>query len=487
MKMLHRSLLFHPIPRCFHGVLLQRFSEALFLSVVLFLPAQAQHPRDLKYPPLRLQPPRAERHTLSNGIQVFVLEDHELPIFQMELWVRAGWQFEPLEKIGLGGLFEEVMRDGGTPTRPPEALNRELELMPASVETWMAEEAAGIRCSCLARDIPRTLEICADVLLHPAFPEDKVRQRKQEAFEEIRRRNDRANAIAHREFLHLLYGPKHPSGWRSEFETIEPITREDLAAYHRAFFAPEGAVISASGDFRVPEFLARLQELLGGWKGSPAAGPMLPVVQGDTARAVFLVSKDVAQSHIRIGHLGVKRHNPDRFALIVLNEILGGGGFTSRFVREIRSRRGLAYNVYSYFTEGRDRGVLAAAAETKAESTAETIALMLQMIQDLREKPVTEQELATAKESILNSFVFRFDSLGKIVNQRLHLYYYGFPEDYLETYEARMSRVTKEDVLRVARTYLHPDRSVILAVGNPDKFDRPLSEFGPVKRIELRP
>lgn len=458
----------------------------LILQLLSTAVLEAQHPSRLQFPPLEFHPPRVERRVLSNGIVLFALENHELPTFEMELWVRAGSQYDPVEKIGLSDLFAEVHRDGGTLARTPEELNRALESMPASIESWVSDEAAGVRCSCLVRDLDRTLDLFTDVLLHPAFREDKLRQRKQEAIEGIRRRDDQPGGVADRELSLALYGPRHPSGWKSEVETLEAVTAQDIRRYHEAFFTPRGAVLAAAGDFESDRLAERLEKLLGGWGAAEASLPELPIVEGDTARSVYLVHKAITQSHIRIGHLGVRRHNPDRFALIVLNEILGGGGFTSRFVREIRSRRGLAYSVWSYFTEERDRGRIVAGGETKAESTSETVSLMLQILAEVREETVSSEELDTAKDSILNSFVFRFDSVSKIAKQRLHLFYYGFPDDYLETYAEKMRSVTREDVLRVARTYLHPEQAVILVVGNPEKFDRPLDAFGPVQTVTLR-
>lgn len=448
--------------------------------------AQTPHPRKLKFPPLKFEPPKAEERTLSNGIKVILVENHELPTFQMALWVRGGYQNESLDKIGLGGLFQSVMREGGTKSRKPDALNQELESMAATVETWVNEEAAGMRCSSLKKYMDQTLDLFCDVLFNPVFSEDKLRQRKQESIEGIRRRNDRPRPIATREFRTSLYGSKHPSGWRTEPETINAITRSDLVSFHKKYFIPKGAMISASGDFNTDEFMKKLEKLLGGWTGEAPKMSAPAQVKKEFKRRVILVEKEVAQSTIRIGHLGLKRHNPHRYAYIVLNEILGGASFTSRFVREIRSRRGLAYSVWSYFTEGRDYGMILGGGQTKAESTAQTIELMLQMMKEITEKPVTDQELTLAKQSIINSFVFRFDSLARVVRQQLHLKYYGYPDDYLQNYTRKIESVTKEDVLRVAGKFLHPEQTVILVVGNSKKFDKPLSAFGKVETIKLR-
>ena len=214
--------------------------------------------------------------------------------------------------------------------------------------------------------------------------------------------------------------------------------------------------------------------------------PAVQVPDNNVKPAVYLVRKDVNQSVIRIGHLGVDKSNPDIYALRVMNFILGGGGFESKLMSQIRTGHGLAYNVGSDFSIGRRfPGTFTAETETKAESTAKTIGLMEQIIAGMTKSPVTDKEITVAKDSIINSFIFGFTSSATVANQRAMLEYYGYREGYLENYRDNIAKVTKDDVLRVARKYLRPEAMILVVVGDEGKFDKPLSAFGKVSEINL--
>jgi predicted Zn-dependent peptidase len=447
----------------------------------------AQMVSKLQFAPMEFAPRKPQRNVLSNGMVVYLLEDHDLPIINITATIRTGAVYEPPEKAGLASLVGHVMRSGGTTTRSVENINEELEYIAASVETAISREEGSASLSVLRKDLDKALEIFEDILRNPAFPEEKIKKRKEEILEAIRRENDSPAGILFREFRRLLYGA-HPYGRKVEGypETLDRITRKDMVEFHKKYFHPNNILMGVAGDFDTQEMLEKLEKLLKDWPREEVSFPAVPSVVEEFQKSVNYIYKDINQSNVVLGHLAIERTNPDYFPAMLLNFILGGGSFASRIPGKVRSEEGLAYSVYSAFQTPRDKGFFFVNCQTKAESTSRSIALSLEEIQRIREKPVEEEELATAKDTFTNQFVFLFTSSSAIVSHMVNIEYQGLPLNYLETYVDRVKAVTREDLLRVAQKYLHPDKVTILVVGNEKKFDRPLSEFGEVKTIELK-
>ena len=451
--------------------------------------AEAKPHEELTFEPIQFKPPVPEQRELSNGMKLYLLEDRELPLFNINGLIKTGSIYEPGDKVGLASIFASVMRTGGTVSREPDALNEELESMAAAVEISMSAEYGGMSLSTLAEDIEKGLEIFADVLMHPAFREDKLELRKQQAIEAIRRRNDNPIQLAWRNFSALLYGKSHPFGRYSEIEGVESITVADLQAFHAKYYQPDNISLAITGDFETETLIAQLETVFAGWENSMIEFPAVPMVENAPEPSVNYIFKELNQTTMLIGHFGIKRTPdfPDYFALRVMNEILGEGGFTSRLMREVREKHGLAYMVgslmqTSYYT---NPGEWFAYSQTRADKTAEAIALIIDIVSDLRETPVPADELQRTKDSLTNSFVFQFDSSSQIAFQQMMLAFRGYAPDFLETFSANIAKVTAEDVQQVAQKYLHPDALTIVTVGNKDSFDRPLSEFGEVNEIEI--
>ena len=441
-------------------------------------------PRTLTYAPLTFDIPKSERVELANGMVVYLLEDHELSLVNMTAYVRTGSIYEPAGKVGLAGLTGAVMRSGGTALLPPEKLDSELEFTASSIESSIGADMGNVSLATLTRNLDRTLELFAQVLRQPAFRDDRVALAKKRAIEGLRRQNDDPKGVADRELRKDLYAG-HPLGRYPSIASVEKITRDDMVAFHRRFYHPNNIILAVSGDFKRDELLAKLNAAFSGWQQQTVDLPPVPQPNPETRPEVLLAPKEINQTVVRMGPLGIDKDNPDLYAIRVMDYILGGG-FTSRLTTEIRSNQGLAYNVGSYFEIGRRfTGVFVAETETKTESTAKAITLMRDIITGMTTAPVTDQELALAKDSIVNSFLFGFTRPDVIVNQQARLEYYAYPQGYLENYRNRIARVTKEDVLRAARQYLHPGAIVLMVVGNPDKLDKPLSTFGPVRELKL--
>jgi predicted Zn-dependent peptidase len=444
---------------------------------------------ELTFEPIEFKPPVPEKRMLSNGMTLYLIEDHELPLFNINGLIKTGDIYDPADKVGLSSIFASVMRTGGTVAREPDMLNEELESMAASVEVGMSQEYGTVNLSTLADDIEKGLEIFADVLRYPAFREDKLELRKQQSIERIRRRNDNPIQLAFRNFSALLYGTDHPFGWYTETEGIESISVDDLKAFHAKYYHPNNMMLAITGDFDTETLIAQLEKVFEGWETAEITFPDVPTVDGTSKPSVNYIFKDLNQTAMLIGDFGIKRTPdfPDFFPLRIMNEILGEGGFTSRLMMEVREKHGLAYAVgsmmqTSYYT---NPGIWLAYSQTRADKTAEAISLIIDVIGGLRDAPVPEEELQRTKDSLINSFVFGFESSAQIAFQQMMLAYRGYDPDFLETYTDNIAKVTAEDVQTVAQKYLHPDSLTIVTVGNKDSFDRPLDEFGEVNEIEI--
>ncbi|HON90043.1 MAG TPA: pitrilysin family protein [Sedimentisphaerales bacterium] len=448
---------------------------------------QAPDHRKLKYPPLReVKVPEVTRVTLPNGMKLLLLEDHELPLIHLSARIRTGSIYEPAEKIGLADITGEVMRTGGTPTMTGDKIDEALEAMAASVEIGIGLDYGMASLSVLKEDLDKTLGILADILMNPAFPQNKIELAKIQHRSAIARRNDEPDGIASREFAKLIYGPDSVYARHTEYATIDAITRDDLVAFHKRFFGPNAMMAAVWGDFETREMIHKIEKAFGGWAKIDATVPPMPKVDYEYTRTVCVVPRsDLNQSNILLGHLGGLRNDPDYFALVVMNQILGGG-FTGRLFKNVRSRQGLAYSVFgSYGADYAHPGVFSLGCQTKSESTVQAIQSILSEIEKIRRTEVSDEELKLAKESFLNSFVFNFDSAGEIVTRLLTYEYYGYPADFLLQTRDRVETVTKADILRVAKKHLNPTQVHILVVGNPEGFDKPLSTLGDVETLDV--
>jgi len=441
----------------------------------------------LKYPKIGdIKIPKIERVTLSNGIQLFLLEDHELPLINASARIRVGSVYEPADKVGLASITGTVMRTGGTTTKTGDQIDEELEQIAASVETWIGLNSGGASMSVLKDDVDKGLAILADVLMNPAFREDKIELAKIQHRSSIARRNDEMRSIANREYVKVIYGPESAYARHTEYRTIDNITRDDLVAFHGKFYHPNNVMLAVWGDFDSKQMVAKIGEAFKGWEKADVEVPKVPQVQYDFRSTVNLVRKDdINQSAIFLGHVGGVLNDPNYHALTIMNTILGDS-FTSRLFKNVRSRKGLAYSVFGVYSADYDHpGVFYVGCQTKLDKTVYAIQAMIEEVRKMTESEVTDKELALAKDSYLNSFVFKFDSKGQIINRIVTYEYFGYPPDFLEKTKQNIEKVTKQDVLQAAKKYLQPDKVQIVVVGRPQDFGEPLSVLGQVREIDI--
>ncbi len=443
--------------------------------------------QQLQYPKLRdLQVPEVERLTLPNGMQLFLLEDHELPLIYVSALIRTGSVYEPADKVGLAGITGTVMRTGGTTSKTGDEIDEQLEQIAASVETSIGQSSGRAYMSVLKEDVDTGLAVLADVLMNPAFRQDKIDLARIAERTSIARRNDNPSGIAGREYAKLIYGPDSVYARYPEYATIDSITRDDLVAFHRKYYYPNNVMLAVWGDFETRQMGAKITAAFQNWQRAEVELPAVPPVKYEFQSTVNAARKDdMNQSVIRLGHIGGLRSDPDYFALMVMNEILGGG-FTSRLFKNVRSRQGLAYSVGGAYGSDYDHpGVFALSCQTKLGSTVHAIEAIVDEVRKMTQEEVTDEELALAKDSFLNSFVFNFESRGQIVTRLMTYAYYGYPADFLQKTKENVEKVTKADVLRVAKKHLHSDKLQILVVGRPEDLDRPLSTLGTVNTIDI--
>jgi zinc protease len=441
--------------------------------------AQQSKPWDkIPTPPLHaFHPQQPKKIVLANGIVIFLQEDHELPFISGYVLIPGGSRDETAAKAGLVDLYSQAWRTSGTAKMDGDALDDLLEAKAANISTGGGEDSTSLSWESLKGDSDQVLGLAMDLLLHPKFSEDKLQLAKQQEATGITRRNDSAAEIAGRESEKLVYGPGSPYTLQPELSTIAGITVKDLDAWHDRTLRGK-LIVGIGGDFDSAAMETKLRAAL---ESLPPVTPTPARSETftDPAHSLYFINKsDVNQSNVNIVGLGTDRHNPDWASIQVMNEIFGGG-FGSRLFQKIRTEMGLAYAVGGSFGADWDHpGEFQIEVMTKSASTVDATKATLAEIEALRTRPFTQVELDRAKDQILNSFLFRYDTPDKVLNERVRLEFYGYPENYLETYRAGIEKVSIADLDRVAKRYIIPGKLAVLVVGNGSEIAPPLDQLG---------
>jgi zinc protease len=462
---------------------------ALFLGLVAFAPratAQATDWKQIKAPALHaFHPQQPRRVELANGMVIFLQEDHELPLIRGTAQIRGGSREQAAAKVGLVEIYGEVWRTGGTKSKTGDQLDDFLEAHAAKVETSGGLESTTISWDCLKENFDEVFKVFVDVLREPEFREDKLALGKNQVNTSIARRNDNPFGIAFREASKLVYGADSPYARVPEYATVAAVTRDDLLSWHQQYVHPNNIILGVVGDFDSGAMEAKLREAFDSWPKGPAAPKNEASFRGPKPGVYFVSKDDVTASMVQMVDLGTTRDNPDYYAIEVFNQFFGGS-FSSRLFSNIRSKKGLAYAVSGEVgTEYDHPGMVQMFLGTKSHTTAAAIDAFNAELDALKTNPATPEELTKAKDAILNSFVFRFDSKEKVMRERMTYEFYGYPADFLERYRAGIAKVSIEDVSRVAGKYVHKDKLAILVVGKAADFDKPLSTYGPVTNLDI--
>ncbi len=463
-------------------------AATLALLVPSPMPAQQAKPWDqIPIPPLHeFKPHQPVRIELKNGIVLFLQEDHELPFINGSVLIPGGSRDEEPAKAGLVDIYGQAWRTSGSEKMSGDAMDDLLAQKAAHIETGGDIDSTAVSWDSLKGDADQVYALAMDLLFHPKFNAQKLQLAQQQEATGIVRRNDDEGEIASREAIKLIYGADSPYARQPELATIGKVKLADLQEWHDRTIQGK-LIVAVSGDFDPGAMEAKLRAT---FEGLPAVKPQPArhdVFNGPTPGVYFVNKEDVNQSNVQIAGLGTDRRNPDVPALAVMNDILGGG-FGSRLFQKVRTELGLAYAVGGGYGFTYDHpATFRVVAMTKSVSTVDATKAAMAEIAGLTSKPFTEEELKRAKEDILNSFLFRYDTREKVLAERVRLEFYGYPADYLETYKADIEKVTLADLKRVADKYIHPDKLAILVVGNGPEIKPGLDalNMGPIHPVDI--
>ncbi len=419
------------------------------------------------------QPVRIE---LKNGIVIFLQEDHELPFVSGEVLIPGGLRDVDPSQAGLIGIYSQAWRTSGTAKMDGDAMDDLLEAKAAHIETAGDDDSTALSWDSLKGDSDQVFSLAMDLLFQPKFSQEKLQLAQQQEATAIVRRNDDEDEIAEREAAKLVYGVNSPYTRQPELATIGKVTLADLEAWHDRTLKGK-LIVGISGDFDPIAMEAKVRAVFEPLPPVTPEPPRHDEFAGPKPGAYFIDKQDVDQSNVQIVGIGIDRHNPDVPALVIMDEILGGG-FGSRLFLKVRTQLGLAYAVGGGFNLPYDHpGTFRVEVLTKSVSTVDATKAAEAEIAGLNTKPFTQDELQRAKDNILNSFLFRYDTRDKILAERERLEFYGYPADYLETYRAALEKVTLADVTAVAKKYIHPEKLAVLVVGNGPEIKPPVSEL----------
>ena len=410
-----------------------------------------------------------QRSVLANGMILLTSEQRALPMVSIELLIDAGSRHDAPKQEGLANLTARLLTYG-TQRRTALQISETLDFIGAGLSAGCGEDLATVSMTVLKKDLATGLELLAEVLTLSTFPQEEIDRQKQSIIASIKAREESPGDIAQRRFAAALY-PQSPYGRPVEGieVSVKGLEQQSLRAFYERYYRPNRTILSVVGDISHQEVARALNEAFRSWpKGEPATAPVPPskVGSGETLR----VNKDLTQANIILGHEGVGRENPDYYAIQVMNYILGGGGFSSRTLDSIRNERGLAYSVYSYFSAEKGHGTFELVMQTKNETALEAIRIAKAEIRRMREELVTEEELSDAKDYLTGSFPLRFDTNRKVANFLAQVEYFQLGLDYPDHYPDLIRKVTREDVQRVAQTYLKPETLIAVIVANQKKI-----------------
>jgi zinc protease len=413
---------------------------------------------------LQAMPP-VQRLVLPNQIVLLMSEDHSLPIVTLQLLVNSGSRRDPPEQEGLAYLTAKGLLLG-TSKHSVTQMNEELDFIGANLSASSGRDFTTVSLRVLKKDSEKGLDLFIEAMTQPTFPEEEIQREIEKTLATIQSAEDQPGDVAEKEFQKALF-LKNPYGHPVEGtkESLPRLKRENLLQFFQTYYHPNNAILTVVGDMTLDEAKAKLLPRLEKWPVGEVPKESFNITFASEPKTVK-IDRAITQANIILGHPGVSRSNPDYYAINVMNYILGGGGFASRLTEEVRNKRGLAYDVQSFFDPGKYPGSFQIVLQTKNASAREAIALSLQQMERIQKEPVSEKELGGAQKYLIGSFPMRFDNQGKLANFLTQIEYYGLGLDYPEKYPSLIQAITQEEVLRVAKTYLHPDNYILVIVGN---------------------
>lgn len=439
-----------------------------------------QAPAPLPAKPLTL--PKPYETTLANGLRVVVLEDKRLPIVSYRLALRTGNANDPVELPGLNSIMAGLLNEG-TATRTSKQIADEVARLGASLSAGGNADYTTVSASALSIYGDKIMDLMADIALHPSFPEDELARQKKNSKQGLVLQRSRPDFLANERLAKVIYGQNPYSVISPTPASIDAITRDKLASFHKQSFVPNNAVLVIVGDVKRDDVMNRVKTLFGSWsKGQPLA-QNFPAPPARSARAIYLVDRPgSAQSNIVISNLGLTRSSADYFPAVVMNTVLGQNA-SSRLFMNLREKRSLTYGAYSSIDARRNAGSFRASSEVRTPVTGEALKQFFYELERIRTEPVSAKEITDAKSYLTGVFPIQLETQEGLINQLVQIKMFDLPANYLETYREHINAVTSADITRVAQTYITPDRVAIVVVGDAGKIMDQLKPYA--QNIEL--
>ena len=411
----------------------------------------------------------AEREILPNGIILLHSEKKALPIVTVVFAIKAGSVVEPPEKAGLANLTADLLNEG-TSRRTSKNISDEIEFVGGSLSTSGGSDYMTVSLSILKKDLELGFDLLSDIILNPSFSQEEINRRKKVIKSSIIQQNEEPGIVASRAFSKAVFG-EHPYGRPAEgtLETLDNITRQDIVDFHSSYYAPNNTFMAVVGDITGNELKPLIDKYFKIWQKKEIKFHDMSVPKSGSKAEVIKINKNITQANIILGHLGIKRDDPDYYAVSVMNYILGGGGFASRLMDSIRDNKGLSYDVHSYFSASKYSGSFQVVLQTKNNSANEAINEILKEMDRIRTEKVSDKELDNAKLYLTGSFPLRIDSNRKIAAFLIAVEFYDLGLDYVDDYKKFIEAVSKDDLLRVARKYLDTKNYILVIVGDIEK------------------
>lgn len=430
--------------------------------------------------------PTMTEKSLDNGLKIIVVENREQPVASMRLLIKAGTAADGRGKAGLANLTAGLLRKG-TATRDATKISEEIDFVGGNLGAGAGLDATNVTSEVLTKHFDVGLTLLADIVLNPTFAEAEIERLRKQTMAGLMSQKDDGETIANIQYAQYLFG-EHPYGQPGSgtIESVSGITRDDIVAFWKANFVPENAILFIAGDVTAADVIPKVEAQFGGWlKGGGAKADVPPAPKVNGTRVVLINKADATQSNVNIGHLGIDRYNPDIYAVRVMNYILGGGGFRSRLMSDIRDKRGLTYGISSQFSFDRYPGEFTVSVATRTDSTVQAIGATIEHLKKIRETDVTAQELSETISFYSGYFPRQFETPEQVANQLSIVELYGLEKDYLAKYIDNIAAVTAPAVRSAAQKYIDPENLLIVVVGKADELRDKLKIFGTVTEIDL--
>lgn len=431
------------------------------------------------------QLPPITRQITANGMKLFVVEDHRLPIVQASLYIRSGLVYQPADKVGVAKLLEYLLRSGGTRQYSPKSLEEKIDELAIDISVEMENEYALINLKCERDKLEPALKLFFEILFQPRFDHKRFKLGKMHYLDALKRQNDRPSALADREFNGIIYGRHSPWGYKTTAATVTSLTRRDMTEFYQRFFSPDQMTLAMAGDFKADELIKMVTSHV---EVYPASGKKNtpPPWKGDYQPGTYAIEKKLAQTTLTLGHLATSRDDPDMYPLLILDTIIGAA-FTGRLPAQVRTQMGYAYEIWSRMGVGPSGvpGIFMIRAKTQPENTQKAAALIGKILSDMvtGKTLILPRELHQSKERILNALIFEYKSPFDIVSKMALYHYFGYPDNYIDLFRQKIEAVTLQDLRRVAKKSIQPEKLSILAVGS--GLDEHLAPWGPIIPLSI--